>query len=83
VWGGRICALLQSNPAFPASSANLWIVQPGGNAIIPVSIGVGEPNFTGEPGQYRFHVEMAMQVLGNYHILAHDQSVSDTFTLLP
>ncbi len=88
VWS-RICYVLELGPAaltsvFPDYVSE--VLQPGQSITIPIIAAVGKPpypNFTGEPGRYRFHVSLFSQILGRYYPFPYDSSVSDSFLLLP
>lgn len=90
VWA-RICYLLDNNPAALSTAPGVPTffgpqLQPGESVTIPVEAVVGQspyPNFTGEPGSYRFHIVLATQFMGRYVTIPHDQSVSTNFSLLP
>lgn len=86
VWN-RLCYILDvaaaiSNPTVPPES----LLAPGQSATISIVAPVGQqpyPEFDGQPGAYRFYVPLSIVVLGTYHQVPHDASVSQPFTLLP
>jgi hypothetical protein len=90
VWA-RICYLLDALAGQVAPGASTLIgyetiLKPGESATIPISAVVGQqpyPNFTGEPGAYRFYIPLQMIVLGASRDLSPEESVSIPFTLLP
>ena len=88
VWS-RACFILEAAASItdPSIPINLEaVLQPGQSVSIGIVAPVGQApyqQFDGQPGAYRFYVPLAMRVLGTYHAVSHDLSVSETFTLLP
>lgn len=89
VWS-MICALMdaaasQSSAASTSIGVGESVLKPGESVTIPVWAVVGQapfPNFTGEPGSYRFHVPVSIRVLGIYPPASTENVVSEPFTLL-
>jgi hypothetical protein len=90
VWS-RICYVLDvSTPATTrsltsASSLGGAVLTPGASVTIPIIAVVGQqpfPNFTGEPGLYRFRLALSTELLGTYYPLPPELSVSDSFTIV-
>ena len=83
VWG-RVCALLAVSESFSIDLAPETL-QPGESVTIPIYAVVGDPfsSFSGQPGLYRFHVALAIKILGTYHNATPEQSVSEPFELNP
>jgi hypothetical protein len=83
VWG-RICALLAASASF-STYPGPETLQPGESVTIPIVAIAGTPysTFSGQPGQYRFHVALAIRILGSYHNATPEQSVSEPFVLDP
>ena len=90
VWT-RACYLLEagavlSGVATPIPDYPSAILKPGETVTIQIVAPAGQqpyPNFDGQPGQYRFHVPLSISVLGTFHSVPHDRSVSEPFALLP
>ena len=83
VWA-RVCALLAVNESFSIDLAPETL-QPGESVTIPIYAVAGDSfsSFSGQPGQYRFHVALAMKIFGSYHNATPEQSVSEPFELNP
>ena len=79
--GAAVSGVAPSIPDFPSA-----ILKPGETVTIQIVAPTGQqpyPTFDGQPGQYRFHVPLSISVLGTFHSVPHDLSVSEPFTLLP
>jgi hypothetical protein len=62
------------------------VLQPGESVTLSVVAIVGQPpfpDFTGEPGLYRFYVPLSAHILVAYRPIPYELSVSDSFALLP
>jgi hypothetical protein len=90
VWS-KICYVLDAG--VPATTTSLTstvslggtVLKPGESVTIPIIAVVGQqpfPNFTGEPGLYRFRLTLASVILGNYYPLSPELAVSDPFTIV-
>jgi hypothetical protein len=58
---------------------------PGESKSIPITVVATRalaPDFSAEPGTYRFRFFLSMQVAGEYRQLPRERSVSEPFTLL-
>jgi hypothetical protein len=92
VWH-TICYVLDINSvASSATSPSVGaefvgtVLQPGESVTLSVVALVGQPvfpDFTGEPGLYRFHVPLSARIVGAYRPIPYELSVSDSFALLP
>lgn len=92
VWHS-ICYVLEINSAAGSATSPQagpefvgTVLQPGESVTLLVLAFVGQPvfpDFTGEPGLYRFHVPLSAHVIGAYRPLPYELSVSDSFALLP
>ncbi len=68
-----------------ASSYGGAVLKPGESVTIPIIAVVGQqpfPNFTGEPGLYRFRLALSTELLGTYYPLSPELSVSDSFSIV-
>lgn len=85
----RLCYLLlaasaQAGPGIPDPWWDGQVLLAGQSVDIPISALVGDVSsggFTGQPGQYRVRVPLAIRVLGTLHALPDQWSVSTRFTL--
>jgi hypothetical protein len=92
VWT-KICYLLDALAGQSTASPGIapWYdyyatVNPGQTVSLPISAVVGDPtapSFTGEPGEYRVRVPLAMHMLNAFRTASPEQSVSDPFTIIP
>jgi hypothetical protein len=89
VWSQTCYVLDASSPATTsltsASSIGQAILKPGQSVTIPVVAIVGQqpyPNFTGEPGLYRFRLALFTDLLGTYYPVPPEMSVSEAFTIV-
>jgi hypothetical protein len=89
VWSQTCYLLDASSPATTsltsASSIGEAILGPGQSITIPVVAIVGQqpfPNFTGEPGLYRFRLVLFAELFGTRYPVPPELSVSDSFTIV-
>lgn len=89
VWAQTCYALDRPMPLTTSltdlSSYGEAILKPGQSITIPVVAVVGQqpfPDFTGEPGLYRFRLALSTQLFGNYYPVPPELSVSDSFTIV-
>ena len=62
------------------------VLQPGESTTIQILVPVASTpgdGFAGEPGQYRFRFFLGLLIDGMYHPVPADNSLSDTFTIVP